>query len=149
MCASASVSVNYDLTTGKTCIGMRTAKHKFAGGVDMQDQFIIEKILYLDWEFSLNAGDKNILDISVNLLKHLFICHSPCLLCIFKGIYKVIMLCGNHYRVNSHRTMIVIIFHCNLAFRIRTKVCGQFSFTVIIHRCAFATDVSKLSKKHM
>ena len=87
--------------------------------------------------------------IIINLFEHLFVCHGTSLGGVFKRLDKVVMLGGNDNCVYSHRSVVFIIFNSYLTLGIRTEICGELTFAVIIHGVTLATDVSKLAKQKM
>ena len=92
---------------------MRTTDHEFTGWVYVVLDLIIEQVERI-WIFCLYPGMRILITSFLILGQH------------FSSAAKIIMLCGNHDSVDQYRTVVIVIFQRNLAFRIRTQVFDLF-----------------------
>src|SRR6187401_3340444 len=70
----STVSIYNDLTTGKTCISMRSANHEFTCWVNVISDFIIEEILHTLWQFLHDSWNQDSNNILTDLLLHFLFC---------------------------------------------------------------------------
>ncbi len=149
MRTATSVGVNDYLATCETGVGMRASENELSGGIHMQNQIIVKKIPDCGRQLGLDTRKKNVFHIIINLFEHLFVCHGTSLGGVFKRLDKVVMLGGNYNCVYSHRSVVFIIFNSYLTLGIRTEICGELTFAVIIHGVTLATDVCQFAKQKM
>ncbi len=88
---------------------MRTTDHKLTGRVHMVFNIVIKQFSVL-FILILYPWDEDVDHITLDFGQH------------FSFRIKIIMLCGDNYRINSHRPVIIIVLKSHLAFCIRAQV---------------------------
>src|SRR5574344_2493667 len=125
----ASVSIHNDFSSRQACISVRSADDELSSRInEVFDICIKQSQDSLVMNFRDNAWHQDFDNILTYSSEHLFISLLLSLNGFILWKHKFIVLSGNHNRINSYRTTVVIVFNCYLAFGIRAKVSHLLAF---------------------
>ncbi len=148
MGTTASVSVDNNFSSCQSGITMRTAYHKLACRVDKKLE-ISDEISHLGRKLSLDARYKYLTYILLYTSLHSAVSFSLCLGSIIGRLYELIVLSGDHYGVDTQRTIVLVIFHCDLALGVGTQISEHSSALLPCHMLCLAAYVGELAKQTM
>ena len=134
----AAVGVHDDLAAGQTGVAVRASDHELAGRVDVEDDLGIEQGGDPWFDDGPDSRKKNLEDILFDLVVHrlvnsilpepgngLRVAHPA----EFGGD-EFVVLGGNHYGVDPHRVVGLVIFDGELGFGVRPQVRHQLRVVV-------------------
>ena len=134
----AAVGVDDDLAAGQTGVAVRASDHELAGRVDVKDDLGVEQGGDPWFDDGPDSRKKNLEDILFDLVVHrlvdsilsepgngLLVAHPA----EFGGD-EFVVLGGNHYGVDPHRVVGLVIFDGELGFGVRPQVRHQLRVVV-------------------
>ena len=105
MCALASVGVDDNLASCQSCVAMRTADDKLAGGVDKVYDVIVEEAEHVGvFQLALHTWYEDILHVLAYCLEHGVV------------VGELVVLCRHHDGVYALWDVVVVILYCHLRF---------------------------------
>ena len=150
MSTFTAISVNDNLTSRKTRITMRTTNHELTGRVHViSNVALFKERLHFGSRHSLfeHTRNENLNHILADLRQHLFV--SSSLTTSFFGRDEFIVLRAHHNSVDAHCTVVVIIFHRHLAFRVGTEIGHHLAFTANISEHNEDVVCQRKGKRHV
>lgn len=122
MCATASVGVNNNLAASETGVAVRAANHKLAGGVDEQNELVVEERAHRFGEVGEQRGQQHRLHVGVDAVVHsligLLLRYALAL-----GVDKLVVLGADHDGVHTHGLVrFAVVFHRHLTLGVGAEV---------------------------
>src|ERR1035437_7294449 len=130
-----TISVNYDLTAGKSGIPVRTSYYKFASGINQKFKIAGKQFLNSCRQCFFNSWYEDFLKIFAYLLLHCFFSNLFSFVRFLFWQYKFIMLCAYNYSIATERYALIIIFNSNLWFTVGPEIFHLFTF--MTYSCQF------------
>ena len=128
----AAIGVDDNLAACEPRVSVGAADNELAGGVDVVFDVVVEEGEHFLAELCFYAGDENVNHILADLGEHLLVGFLLSLARLVRGFHEVVVLGGDHDRVDALRHAAVAVLDRHLALGIGAEIGHHLAFLAYV-----------------